>query len=156
LPKFRDQHSQFPIFFATSPAAASSLRWTWVDTIAKLEREARTIIRDRSVPEIGDMSGWVKAQLADLVGLLKSDVPRVKTEFRRLNLALTFTPVEAKPRPHFVVTGQCDLSALVFSFVRPAEEFPLHTTPMHYRKVTGTRPAVPGAVLALMGERSER
>jgi len=59
--------------------------------------------------------------LSDLAGLLKDDVARVKAEFRRLNLALTFTPVEAEPRPHYVVKGQCDLSALAFSFVRPAD-----------------------------------
>ena len=46
-------------------------------------------------------------------------MPRVKSEFRRLNLALTFTPVNIEPRPHYVVKGQGDLSALVFSFVRP-------------------------------------
>ena len=45
----------------------------------------------------------------------------MKTEFRRLNLALSFTPVEGEPRAHFVVEGQCDLSALVFSFVRPGD-----------------------------------
>ena len=64
---------------------------------------------------------WVKQQLSDLAGLLKDDVARVKAEFRRLNLALTFTPVEAEPRPHYVVKGQCDLSALALSFVRPAD-----------------------------------
>ena len=63
----------------------------------------------------------MRAELADLRELLKSDVPWVKPEFRRLNLALTFTPVEAQPRPHYVVKGQCDLSALVFSFVRPSD-----------------------------------
>jgi hypothetical protein len=56
------------------------------------------------------------------VALLKSDVPKVKAEFSRLNLALTFTPTDARPRPHYVVTGQCDLSALAFSFVRPVIE----------------------------------
>jgi hypothetical protein len=35
-------------------------------------------------------------------------------EFRRLKLQLTFTPVEAEPRGHYVVEGQCDMSALVF------------------------------------------
>jgi hypothetical protein len=53
--------------------------------------------------------------------LLHHDVSTVKAEFRRLNLALTFTPTDAEPRPHYVVKGQCDLSALVFSFVWPAE-----------------------------------
>jgi hypothetical protein len=31
-----------------------------------------------------------------------------------------FTPIEAEPRPHFIVKAQRDLSALVFSFVRAA------------------------------------
>ena len=57
-------------------------------------------------------------QLADLVGVLKNDPVRVKPEFRRLNLQLQFRPVEAEPRPHFVVTGQCGLSALVFLLLR--------------------------------------
>ena len=57
-------------------------------------------------------------QLADLVGVLKNDPGRVKAEFRRLNLQLEFRPVEAKPRPHYVVSGQCGLSALVFLFLR--------------------------------------
>jgi len=47
-------------------------------------------------------------------------VPRVESEFRRLNLALTFTPTDAAPRPHYVVKDQCDLSALAFSSVRTA------------------------------------
>ena len=73
-------------------------------------------------PRMVDVSpDWLKQQLSDLAGLLKADVPRVKSEFRRLNLALSFNPVEGEPRTHYVVKGQCDLSALVFSFVQPAD-----------------------------------
>jgi hypothetical protein len=43
----------------------------------------------------------------------------VKSEFRRLNLALTFNPVESEPRPRYVVKGQCDLGALVFFLSDP-------------------------------------
>ena len=75
----------------------------------------------RATPKIADAAGWVRTQLEDLAGLLHHDVSTVKAEFRRLNLALTFTPTDAEPRPHYVVKGQCDLSALVFSFVWPAE-----------------------------------
>ena len=60
----------------------------------------------------------VHEQLQNLVALLKTDPAKVKSEFRRLNLNLTFNPVEAEPRPHFVVKGQCDLSALVFFYLR--------------------------------------
>jgi hypothetical protein len=37
--------------------------------------------------------------------LLKEDVARVKSEFRRLNLALTFTPVEGEPAPTMLSTA---------------------------------------------------
>ena len=51
-------------------------------------------------------------------GLLKSDPATVKSEFRRLNLQLTFHPTEAEPRAHYVVKGQCDLGALAFFYLR--------------------------------------
>jgi hypothetical protein len=65
-----------------------------------------------------ELSGWVSEQLKDLTGLLKSDPAKVKSEFRRLNLQLTFHPTEAEPRAHYIVKGQCDLGALVFFFLR--------------------------------------
>jgi hypothetical protein len=43
---------------------------------------------------------------------------KVKAEFRRLNLELTFHPTEAEPRTHYVVKGQCALGALVFFYLR--------------------------------------
>jgi hypothetical protein len=90
-------------------------------TIAHLERDLETPAREPTEIDPGDLRLWVERQLTDLASLLREDVPRVKTEFRRLNLALTFKSVEAQPRPHYVVEGQCDLSALVFSYVRPAQ-----------------------------------
>jgi site-specific DNA recombinase len=87
--------------------------------IAQFERELESAPVKRAEVPLADLRRWVEGQLSDLVALLKFDVPKVKAEFRRLNLALTFTPTDASPRPHFVVTGQCDLSALAFSFVRP-------------------------------------
>ena len=54
----------------------------------------------------------------DLAGLLKSDPAKVKAEFRRLNLQLTFHPTEAEPRDHYIVKGQCDLGPLVFFYLR--------------------------------------
>jgi hypothetical protein len=88
-------------------------------TIAQLEREGIAAGNENPRRHIGDISKWVKTQLADLTGLLKSDPLRVKAEFRKLDLHLTFDPTEAEPRPYYVVKGQCDLSALVFSFERP-------------------------------------
>jgi hypothetical protein len=87
-------------------------------TIGQLERELEASTSRPTKVAFGDLTPWVAEQLGDLAGLLKEDVPRVKTELRRLNLALRFTPVEAEPRAHYVVEGQCDLSALAFSFVR--------------------------------------
>lgn len=119
--------------------------------IEQLERA----VRSRAAPalesvKVADLSAWVKQQLEDLTGLLKSDVARVKSEFRRLNLALTFAPTDAAPRPHYVVKGQCDMSALAFSFVRPTDD-------PHARHRCTAAPKqrlpilLPGALVGLMG-----
>jgi len=89
-------------------------------SIAQLERELDASTSGPTKVDVGDLTQWVEEQLADLASLLKEDVPRVKAEFGRLNLALNFNRVEAEPRAQYVVEGQCDLSALVFSFVRSA------------------------------------
>ena len=118
-------------------------------TIGLLEAELRQATVAKSSRELGDVSAFVTRQLADLAGLLKADVPRVKSEFRRLNLALTFHPTEAKPRPYYVVKGQCDLSALGFSRFVPADSH-LSLVPYGAKRVRG----VSGASLDLMGEGS--
>jgi hypothetical protein len=82
--------------------------------LPNLEAQVRAVGELRRAPQLEDATAWVQAQLSDLAGLLKPDVPRVKSEFRRLNLALTFTATDACPRPRYIVKGQCDLSALVF------------------------------------------
>jgi site-specific DNA recombinase len=87
-------------------------------TINRLEAQLKTESQKPARGEMPKIAPWVREQLEDLTNLLKSDPVKVKSEFRRLNLKLTFNPVEAKPRPHFVVKGQCDLSALVFLFLR--------------------------------------
>jgi hypothetical protein len=84
-------------------------------TIERLEGELRKREEKPSTKKLPDLPSWVGEQLKDLAGLLKSDPAKVKSEFRRLNLQLTFHPTEAEPRPHYIVKGQCDLSALVFS-----------------------------------------
>jgi hypothetical protein len=69
-------------------------------TIAQLERQLEAAPVKRPEVPVEDLEQWVRGQLSDLVGVLKSDVPKVKTEFNRLNLALTSTPTDATPRPH--------------------------------------------------------
>jgi hypothetical protein len=125
---------------AASPSSVLKAIADRENSIAQLERELGAATTRPTNVDVGDLTEWVQAQLADLASLLKEDVPRVKAEFRRLNLALTFTPAEAEPRPHFVVEGQCDLSALVFSFVRPADR----------RRLTAGRRVPSGAALDLM------
>jgi hypothetical protein len=87
-------------------------------TINRLEAQLKTASQKPVRGEMPKIAPWVREQLEDRTSLLKSDPTRVHSEFRRLNLRLTFYPIEAKPRPHFVVKGQCDLSALVFLFLR--------------------------------------
>ena len=86
--------------------------------IAALEARLRQARTPPNPSELKGIRPWVETQLADLVGVLKNDPIRVKSEFRRLNLQLQFRAVEGEPRPHFVVTGQCGLSALVFLLLR--------------------------------------
>lgn len=84
-------------------------------TIAQLEGELTAAAEPRPAQKPVDISQFVRAELADLHALLKTDPAKVKAEFRRLNLAITFHPTEATPRPFYIVKGQCDLSALAFS-----------------------------------------
>ena len=72
----------------------------------------------KPAPKLPDVPSWVENQLRDLTSVLKTDPARTKSEFRRLNLELTFHPTEAEPRAHYIVKGQCDLSALVFFYLR--------------------------------------
>ena len=60
----------------------------------------------------------MEQQLQNITEVLKNDAAKTKSEFRRLNLQLTFSPVEGEPRAHFVINGQCDLCALVFFYLR--------------------------------------
>ena len=131
---------------SSTPAAILKAVTEREKTIAQLEAELRQATVPRPQRELGDVPAFVKRQLADLTALLKTDVPKVKSEFRRLNLALTFHPTEAKPRPHYVVKGQCDLSALAFSRFVPAD--PPRVTWTHR-----SRPSS-GAGLDLLGEQS--
>jgi site-specific DNA recombinase len=87
-------------------------------TIKRLEAELRKRDERAPVTTLPDIPAWVQEQLQDLVGLLKTDPARVKSEFRRLNLQLRFNPTEAEPRPYYIVKGQCDLSALVLFYLR--------------------------------------
>jgi len=103
---------------SSAPAALMKAVADREATIKRLERElkrAEPKTADKPLPEL---PSWVEKQLHSLTELLKADPARVKAEFRRLNLQLSFNPTEAEPRPHYVVKGQCDLAALVFLFLR--------------------------------------
>jgi len=86
--------------------------------IKRLEAELRKREERPSAKRLPEITAWVQEQLEDLGGLLKTDPARAKSEFRRLNLQLNFHPTEAEPRPYYLVKGQCDLSALVFFYLR--------------------------------------
>jgi site-specific DNA recombinase len=104
---------------STAPAAIMKAVGEREATIKRLEGELRTTQQQKPVgTKTPELAGWVETQLQDLAKLLKADPAKTKSEFRRLNLQLIFHVVEAKPRPHFLVKGQCDLAALVFYFVR--------------------------------------
>ena len=86
-------------------------------TIKHLEAELRKEEEKPSGNKLPDLPSWVREQLKDLAGPPKSDPAKVKSEFRRLSLQLTFHPTEAEPRAHYIVKGQCDLGALVFFYL---------------------------------------
>jgi hypothetical protein len=119
--------------------------------IGQLQDELRQDDLPRPHIDPGELPELVKQQLTDLASLLRSDVARVKAEFRRLNLALLFEPVEAQPRAYYVVKGQCDLSALIFSFVRPAlRQIPARPSNL---KPSESMSASSGAAVRLLLER---
>ena len=93
-----------------------------VADLGAIDQAPRGELRKREEKPSGkplpDLPSWVREQLQDLTGLLKSDPAKAKAEFRRLNLELTFHPTEAEPRAHYIVKGQCDLGALVFFYLR--------------------------------------
>jgi site-specific DNA recombinase len=86
--------------------------------IKKLEGELGKAAAKPLAPKLPDVPSWVEKQLRDLTTVLKADPARTKSEFRRLNLQLSFNPTEAEPRPYYIVKGQCDLGALVFFYLR--------------------------------------
>jgi DNA invertase Pin-like site-specific DNA recombinase len=92
-------------------------------TIARLEREIEAVSAAVKKPlDDTELRVWVEHQLSDLYGLLKDNPQRAKAEFRRLNLSLVFDPIaQESDNPYFRVNGQCDLSALAFSFSARAE-----------------------------------
>ena len=68
-------------------------------TIARLEVELRR--QEKKLPRgmLPDVRPWVEQQLQDLATMLKTDSGKAKAAFRRLNLQLTFEPIESKPAP---------------------------------------------------------
>jgi len=64
------------------------------------------------VREVEVSADWVRAQLEDLAGRLGDEVPRVKAEFRKLNLASPSLPSMANLAPTtFVWAPQSALAA---------------------------------------------
>jgi site-specific DNA recombinase len=120
---------------STTPSALLKAVADREAAIKRLEAELRKREEKPAGKKLPDIPAWVGEQLQDLVGLLKTDPARVKSEFLRLNLQLKFDPTEAEPRPYYLVKGQCDLSALVFFYLRSRRQ---------------------SAVLDLMREQSER
>jgi site-specific DNA recombinase len=103
---------------STTPSALLKAVAEREAAIKRLETELHKREEKPSVRKLPDIPAWVAEQLQELVGLLKTDPAKVKSEFRRLNLQLKFHPTEAEPRPYYLVQGQCDLSALVFFYLR--------------------------------------
>jgi hypothetical protein len=59
------------------------------------------------------MPGWVQQQIGDLTGLLTGAPERAKTEFQRLNLRVTLTPIVGEqPRPFYRAIAQAALPCL--------------------------------------------
>ena len=81
-------------------------------TIERLEAERLEWQVRTEPPDLSDLPSWVDERLENLASLLREDPLKAKAEFRRLKLQLVFRAVEAEPRPYYVITGQCDLSAL--------------------------------------------
>jgi hypothetical protein len=138
---------------ASAPASILKAISDREKAIAQLEGQIRSEAEPRPAPKFEVTSDWVGQQLGDLAGLLRSDAARVKAEFRRLNLTLTFTPTDAEPRPHYVAKGQCDLSALVFSVVRPADRGRMTASDHRFVRRRAVQPPQ-GASLDLMLEQS--
>jgi hypothetical protein len=85
---------------STTPSALLKAITDREATINRLEAELKKREEKPSGKKLPDIPAWVQEQLQDLLGLLKTDPARVKSEFRRLNLQLKFDPTEAEPRPY--------------------------------------------------------
>jgi DNA invertase Pin-like site-specific DNA recombinase len=70
---------------SSAPAALVKAVSEREKAIAQLESQIRSAATPAPVRKLDDASEWVRKQLGDLAGLLRSDVPKVKAEFRRLN-----------------------------------------------------------------------
>ena len=110
---------------APRPRAETSVRVTTrtITTLPALERELndgllqqwRTVAAaDPLRQRLAVMPAWVGQQLEDLSGLLGESPERAKTEFRRLALAVTMTPVhrDELPRPFYRATVAAALPCL--------------------------------------------
>lgn len=99
-----DQHSGAVLVSAlevgvSAPATILKAASDREKVIAQPEGQIRSAAESRPAARFEVTNDWVRQQLDDLAGLLRSDVARVKAEFRRLTLSLSFIPTEAEPRP---------------------------------------------------------
>jgi hypothetical protein len=106
---------------SSSPEALLKAMRDREGSIKRLQAALRRSQEKPPKKELPDLSPWVTQQLQNVTELLKTDVVKAKAEFRGLNLHLVFKPVESKPRAHYVVSGQCDLSVLAFFYLRSKE-----------------------------------
>ena len=84
--------------------------------IKRLEKELKRAEAKPTGQTLPDLHVWVEQQLQNLTEVLKTDAAKTKAEFRRLNLQLTFSPVEAKPRAHYIVLASATCAHWPFLF----------------------------------------
>jgi DNA invertase Pin-like site-specific DNA recombinase len=89
-----------------TPAIAARLR-----EIENADLVIRALNEDRP-RQVAVLPGWVKAELANLAGLLGEASHRAKVELKRLNFQVTLRPQLDAPRPHYVATVKSDLPPL--------------------------------------------
>lgn len=80
--------------------------------VARLDAEIQELdgpLSDR----LAVIPSWVRSQVSDVAGLLSDAPERAKSEFQRLGVGFTLTPVRDAGRPFLRAEGQTDLSVLL-------------------------------------------
>jgi DNA invertase Pin-like site-specific DNA recombinase len=101
---------------AIEDGAATSALFTAMKTrereIATLEAEIQELdgpLSDR----LAVIPSWVRSQVADVAKLLSDAPERAKSEFQRLGVAFTLSPIRDEGRPFLRAEAQTDLSVLM-------------------------------------------